>query len=177
MGESLEFRELLNKKKTLGEWRVVEELTPIIEKLVEQESLMKLMDSTLRAIDEALPGYRYTAIVNVKELISRYFLVSVLDEAVEYVTFKTAWEKLIPYITLGALSIVLDTYIKYMEAGEEEMKALWKKDIEKYARLLKEYAEKYADFVVKGLLLFVNIVNSAIEQLKREIKEFGRPLT
>jgi hypothetical protein len=169
----LEFRELLNKKKTLGEWRVVEELTPIIEKLVEQESLMKLMDSTLRAIDEALPGYRYIATGRTREYISRYFLVSVLDEAVEYVT----WEKLIPYLTLGALSVVLDTYIKYMEAEEEEMKALWKKDIEKYARLLKEYAEKYADFVVKGLLLFVNIVNSAIEQLKREIKEFGRPLT
>jgi len=173
----LEFRELLTKKRTTGEWRLIEELSPIIDELVEPESLTKLMDSVLAAVEEVLPEYKLNVLIRVFEYAAYYFMGSVLDLATEHITFKTAWEKLIPYITMAAFFRILDAYEEYLTAREEETKALWKRDIEKYARLLKEYAERYPDLTVKGLLLFANIVDDAVKAVGREITEFGRPLT
>ena len=173
----MEFRELLAKKRSVAEWRLVEELTPVIDKMVEPESLMKLMDSVLVAVEEALPEYKLSVLTRVLERAAYYFMGSVLDLATEYITLKTAWEKLIPHITMAALFSALDAYEEYLTAREEGMKALWRRDIEKYARLLKEYAERYPDLTVKGLLLFANIVDDAVKAAKREVAEFGRPLT
>jgi hypothetical protein len=176
MGESLDFRELLSKKKTIGEWRLIEELTPVIDELVEPESLIKLMDTALVAVEEVLPEYRLNALVRISENVAYYFMNSILDMATEYVTFKTAWEKLIPYITMAAFFEIFDTYEEYLTAREEN-KALLRQRIEKYAKLLKEYAERYPDLTVKGLLLFANIIDNTVKVLGREIAEFGHPLT
>jgi hypothetical protein len=155
----LEFRELLNKKKTLGEWRLTEELAPVIEELVEPESLVKLMDSALKAIDEAVREHKSSVLNRLEIYVSKYIIGCMLDVAAEYVT-KIPLDKLVPYIVIGAL----------YEVFRDRSRA------EKYAEMLEEYAEKYSEETVKGLLLFVNMVDDAIRAVQREIAEYGKPL-
>jgi hypothetical protein len=172
----LDFRELLSKKKSLGEWRLAEELAPVVDKLMERDSLIKLMDSALASIEEVLPEYKLSVLARLFEYVANYFMDSVLDVASDYVVLRDAWEKLIPHIVMAALSSILDAYEEYLTARSESVKTLWRADIEKYSRLLKKYAERYPEETARGLLLFVNAVDTAVRQIGREIVEFGHPL-
>jgi hypothetical protein len=159
MGESLEFRELLDKKKTIGEWRAIEELTPVIDELVEPDALLKFVNSALKVIDEVTGEHRFSVLARLEIYVSKYLIGSILDVAAEYTT-KVPLGKLVPYIVMGAIYEILRD----------------NRNIEKYAKLLNEYADTYPEETVKGLLMFTNIVDSAIGAVKREVAEYGKPL-
>ena len=128
----------------------------------------------MAAIDEVLPGYRSVALSRIERHVYTLIVVSLLNRAAEYITLERAWEKLIPYISMGAFHEVFSLYEKYLTAREEELKAIYRDKIERYARLLKEYAERYPDLTVRGLLLFVNTVDFAVKATKRELEEYRR---
>ena len=154
----MEFRELLDKKKTVGEWRTIEELTPVIDRLVKPDALLKFVNSALTAIGEAVGEHRSSVLARLEIYVYKYLIGSILDVVAEYT--KVPLGKLVPYIVMGAIyEIFRDN-----------------RSIEKYAKLLNEYADAYPEETVTGLLLFTNIVDSAVRAVQREIAEYGKPL-
>jgi hypothetical protein len=176
MGESLEFRELLTKKKTIGEWGLEEELTPVIDKLVKPDSLLKLMDGVLKYIKEEVPIYQYHVLRRINTYISRIVIREILEALDKYHSFEKAGEHALEYIILSFLDDTLNMYRELMETKEEEESEEIKEEINKHARTLVAYARAYPDETTRGLIKFINYVADAVEEVKEEINKYGYPL-
>jgi hypothetical protein len=176
MGESLEFRELLTKKKTIGEWELEEELTPVIDKLVKPDSLLKLMDGVLKYIKEEVPRYPYHALHRINTYISRIVIREILETLDKYHDFGKAGERVLEYIILSFLGDILNMYSELVEAKEEKESEEIKEEINRHARTLVAYAKAYPDKTTWGLIKFINYVADVVEEVKEEVSRYGYPL-
>jgi hypothetical protein len=175
MGGRLEFRELLTKKKTIGEWRLGEELTPVIDKLVKPDSLLKLMDSVLKYIKEEVPRYQYHALHRINTYISRIVIREILRALDKYHDFGKAGELVLEYIILGFLGDILEMYSDLVWTEEEEGEEI-KEEINRHAKTLVAYAETYPDETTWGLIKFIDYVADAVEEVKEETSKYGYSL-
>jgi hypothetical protein len=176
MGGSLEFHELLTKKKTIGEWRLEEELTPVIDKLVKTDALLKFMDSVLKYIEEETPRYKYSALRRIDNSISRIAISGILRAFSKYTNLEKAAMDALEYIVLSLLGDVLNMYGDLIETKNEEEKRKLEREIDGHAKTLVAYAKAYPDKTVWGLITFVDIVADKVKDVKEEVSTYGHPL-
>jgi hypothetical protein len=150
MGGSLRFMDLL------GRVGVREKLIPVIDRV----DFERIAREALEYIRTHAPGKELVAVLSVKDYSFRVLAGWVLDRAVDYIVLDRAWEKLIPHIVDAAMSEVLEDVVR----GDE----LARLDIEKYSRLLREYAERYPEETAEGLLEFAERVRRVVEEIRKE---------
>ena len=168
----MEFSELLDRLRALGAWRLVEELTATIDRLVETERLIKFMDSVLRALDRLVPEYK----LDVLGRLEAYVYTEATPRIAEALVTRAAPERVVPYITMWMFYEVLRAYEEYAIARDEESRQLLKWKIERYAEWLKRCAKEYPSLTARGLLLFVDAIDYVVKVIGDEIARFGRPL-
>jgi hypothetical protein len=176
MGGSLEFHELLTKKKTIGAWGLEEELTPVIDKLVKLDSLLKLMDDVLKYIKEEVPRYPYHVLHRINAYISRIVIREILEALDKYHDLEKAGKHVLEYIVLSFLGDILNMYRELMETKEEEESEEIKEEINRHAKTLVAYARAYPDETTRGLIKFIDYVADVVKEVKEEIDRYGYPL-
>jgi hypothetical protein len=150
MGGSLRFTDL-NKVGVKGR------LMQVIDRI----DFGEIAREALEYIRANAPEDELIAALRVKDYSFRVLAGWVLDRAVDYIVLDRAWEKLIPHIVAAAMSEML-----WSLARRGELARL---DIEKYSKLLREYAERYSDETADGLLKFAKMVGDVIRELRMEL--------
>ncbi|MCL7390202.1 MAG: hypothetical protein LZ173_09800 [Thaumarchaeota archaeon] len=172
----MELHELLTKKKTIGEWRLTEELTPVIDRLVQRDALLRFMDSVLKYIDEEVARYEYYALTRIDKYATSITIHEILVAMREYINPERAIMKVLEYPIASMFNEILYKYHELLEEREEREKEKIDKEINKYISVLIEYAERYPHLVVKGLITFADMAADAVKDVKEEIDIYGHPL-